>query len=120
MRLIISSKELLQLMNECKARFEALDQKPEKTEALFYNKVQPTFELVMNHANTWKPLAEAWVKDNKPKYIHLSQIESTIENIEQVVLQSFYKDVNNQRFHNLHYSVEYIVNSILTEIVERD
>lgn len=120
MKLIMFSKVLLQLIDDCKVRFELINQKPEKTEARFYNEVKPTFELVMNHANAWKPLAQAWVKKQKPKYIHLSQIESTIDNIEQVVLQSFYKDVNNQRFHNLHHSVEYIVNSILTEIDVRD
>ncbi|MGM0873950.1 MAG: DUF1798 family protein [Bacillota bacterium] len=120
MKLIISSKELLQLMDDCKVRFELINQKPEKTEALFFNEVKPTFELVMNHVKAWKPLAEEWIKEQKPKYIHLSQIESTIDNIEQVIMQSFYKDVNNQRFHNLHHSVEYIINSILTEIDERD
>lgn len=116
MNLISTSKDLLQQINESKDRFEKIIQKPEKTEALFYNEVRPAFELVMNQANKWKPLAEAWVKNRKPKYIHLSQIESTIENIEQIVLQSFYKDINKQRFHNLHHSVEYIIKSILAEI----
>jgi hypothetical protein len=116
MELIMFSRELLQLLDDCKVRFEKIKQKPEKTESLFYNEVKPAFEMVMNQATKWKPLAEAWVKEHKPKYIHLSQIESTIDNIEQIVLQSFYKDVNNQRFHNLHNSVEYIIDSILAEI----
>ncbi|MCM3652076.1 DUF1798 family protein [Metabacillus litoralis] len=120
MELKMTSKELLQLLTNCKERFELVNTKPEKTEALFYDEVKPTFEKIMNQANAWKPLAEAWVKEQKPKYVHLSQIESTLDNIEQVVLQSFYKDVNKQRFHNLHHSVEYIVNSILAEIEERD
>jgi Mg2+ and Co2+ transporter CorA len=116
----MSSKKLLQHMNECRDRFEKTILKPEKTEALFYKEVRPKFELVMNHANIWKPLAEAWVKEQQPKYIHLSQIESTIDNIEQIVLQSFYKDVNKQRFHNLHHSVEYIIKSIVSELNEID
>ena len=120
MELKTTSKELLQHLNKCKERFESVSTKPEKTEALFYDEVKPTFEKVMNQAIVWKPLAEAWVKEQRPKYVHLPQIESTLENIEQVVLQSFYKDVNKQRFHNLHHSVEYIVNSILAEIDERD
>lgn len=120
MELIQSSKELLKYMDECKARFEVTDKKPEKTEALFFNEVKPVFELIMKHAKSWKLLAETWVKEYKPKYIHLSQIESIIENTEQVVLQSFYQDVNNQRFHNLHHSVEYIIKSILAEIEKRD
>ena len=120
MELIISSKQLLELMDDCKARFEGRNQKPEKTESLFYNEVRPMYESVMNLAKNWKPLAEAWLVENKPKYIHKAQIESTIENIEQVVLQSFYKDINNQRFHNLHHSVEYIITSILVAIKERD
>ncbi len=118
--LIISSHQLLQLLTDCKQRFESLHEKPEKTEAYFFEHVKPNFELIMGKTNGWEPLALEWVKEEKPKYIHHSQIESTMENIEQVVLQSFYKDINKQRFHNLHNSVEYLLNCIIDGIEEKD
>lgn len=116
MNLIMSSRAILLILEDCKQRFESIKQKPEKTEELFYQDVKPTFELILNKVEIWKPLAEDWVKVNKPKYIHSAQIESTIDNIEQIVLQSFYKDINKQRFHNLYNSVEYVMSSILNEI----
>ncbi|KKI88749.1 hypothetical protein WQ54_30025 [Bacillus sp. SA1-12] len=115
MNLFMLSNELLQLINDCKERFEGLEKKPEKTEEYFFTKVKPAFEFGMNKAKLWESLAEAWVKEQKPKYIHLTQIESAIEHIEQIILQSFYNDINNQRFHNLYNSIEYILKSILSE-----
>ncbi|MGM7721962.1 DUF1798 family protein [Metabacillus sp. Hm71] len=115
MNLLMLSNELLQLINDCKQRFEGFEKKPEKTEEYFFRKVKPAFELGMDKAKQWQSFAEAWVKEKKPKYIHLTQIESTIEHIEQIILQSYYKDINNQRFHNLYNSVEYILRSIQTE-----
>ncbi|TXC93247.1 DUF1798 family protein [Metabacillus litoralis] len=116
MNLIMSSRELFLILDDCKKRFESINQKPEKTEELFYQDVKPMFELALDKVQMWKPLAEEWVKMNKPKYIHSAQIDSTIDNIEQIVLQSFYKDINKQRFHNLYNSVEYVLSSILSEI----
>ena len=118
--LIKSSLHLLQCLTECKRRFESFQKKPEKTDAYFYEQVKPTFELLKVKADGWEQLASEWIKKNKPKYIHQSQIDSARENLEQVVLQSFYKDINNQRFHNLHHSVEYLLNTILAEIDNKD
>jgi hypothetical protein len=120
LKLVTFSQQILNSLEECRNRFEQLNGKPEKTEDYFYMKVKPTFESIMENLQKWKPLAEDWVRRNRPKYIHQSQIDSAIENMEQVVLQSFYKDVNNQRFHNLHHSVEYILCSIIDEIEEKD
>ncbi|WP_226666821.1 DUF1798 family protein [Metabacillus litoralis] len=116
MNLIMLSRELLLLLEDCKKRFELLKEKPEKTEDLFFREVKPAFDLASEKIKDWKPEADQWVKINKPKYIHSAQIDSTIDNIEQVVLQSFYKDINKQRFNNLHNSVEYVLKSILNEI----
>ncbi|MDQ0225148.1 hypothetical protein CHH83_20035 [Bacillus sp. 7586-K] len=116
MNLEMISKNLLHAIDECKERFELIKQKPEKTEELFYNKVKPTFETVSDLTAKWKPLADDWIVKTNPKYIHLTQIESTVENIEQIILQSFYKDINNQRFYNLYNSVEYILKTMLTEL----
>ncbi|WP_216774170.1 YppE family protein [Metabacillus halosaccharovorans] len=118
--LIKSSLHLLKCLTECKHRFDSLQTKPEKTEIYFYEQVKPTFELVKHTANAWEQHALDWIKMEKPKYIHQTQIESAMENIEQVVLQSFYKDVNKQRFHNLHHSVEYVLNTIMDEIEKKD
>ncbi|WP_273126014.1 DUF1798 family protein [Bacillus weihaiensis] len=120
MELITSSKELLTLLEECMERFNKHEVKPEKTEEYFFNQVKPSFERATTSIQIWKPLANDWIIKNKPKYIHVTQLDSTIEHIEQVVLQSFYRDINRQRFYNLHHSVEYVVESILEEMVSED
>jgi len=117
--LIKSSQHLLELLQESKQRFESFQEKPEKTEAYFYDQVKPNFEMMKDKSNVWEQLALEWIKEKKPKYIHPSQIESAMENVEQVVLQSFYKDINKQRFNNLHHSVEYLLNNIMDEIEEK-
>lgn len=111
-----ATRNLLLIINESKTRFEKITQKPEKTESLFYERVKPAFEEGIEQATIWKPLAQTWLLKEKPKYIHHSQIDTTLEHIEQLVLQSFYKDVNNQRFYNMYSSAEYILKSILNEL----
>lgn len=117
--LIKSSQHLLELLQESKQRFESFQEKPEKTESYFYDQVKPNFEMMKDKLNVWEQLALEWIQKKKPKYIHPSQIESAMENVEQVVLQSFYKDINKQRFTNLHHSVEYLLNNIMDEIEEK-
>lgn len=117
--LIKSSQHLLELLQESKERFKSFQEKPEKSEAYFYNQVKPNFEMMKDKSNVWEQLALEWIKKEKPKYIHPSQIESAVENVEQVILQSFYKDINKQRFNNLHHSVEYLLNNIMNEIEEK-
>lgn len=87
-----------------------------KEDVLFYEEVKPTFESVVDIANKWRVEAVNWVKQNQPKYIHENQIHSAVENMEQMILQSFYKDTNKQRMTNLHHSVEYVINSIISGI----
>ncbi len=117
--LIKSSLHLLNDLTECRQRFESFQKKPEKTDEYFFNEVKPTFELIKDKSDIWEQYASEWIKKEKPKYIHQSQIDSATENLEQVVLQSFYKDINKQRFHNLHHSVEYLLSTMLAEIEKK-
>ncbi|WP_307335463.1 DUF1798 family protein [Metabacillus malikii] len=116
MTIEVTSRKLLQELMKCKQRFEQLETKPEKSETYFYHNVKPAFEHIMEIVSLWEPMARKWVLVNKPKNIHTSQIDSTVENIEHIVLQSFYKDTNKQRFQNMYHSVEFVITAIFTGV----
>ncbi|MEC2075875.1 DUF1798 family protein [Metabacillus fastidiosus] len=111
-RIVYYSKQLLLYNDECLNRFM---NGMKKEDVLFFEQVKPEFEAITEVARKWKEEAINWVKEKKPKYIHELQIDSTIQNIEQIILQSFYKDTNKQRFTNLHHSVQYVLDSIISE-----
>ncbi|MFC0271646.1 DUF1798 family protein [Metabacillus herbersteinensis] len=111
--IVTCSEELLRHNDECLRRFST---DFNREDVSFFDEVKPTFELIMDLASEWKVQADRWIRENKPKYIHPSQIDATIKNFEQVVLQSYYKNTNVQRFKNMHHSNQYVIESIVSGI----
>ncbi|SDB90964.1 protein of unknown function [Pelagirhabdus alkalitolerans] len=74
----------------------------------FFNQVKeetnPMFEL----AKEWSDIADEQVKARKIN-IHPSQVQSTQENIELVILHSYYIDVDRKRYFELHQSIDYVL-----------
>lgn len=114
--ILTCSKELLRHNDECMNRFST---DFNREDVSFFEEVKPTFELIMDLASEWRVQVERWILENKPRYINSSQIVATIQNFEQVVLQSYYKNTNVQRFKNMHHSNQYVIESIVSEIKKK-
>ncbi|WP_338776731.1 DUF1798 family protein [Metabacillus sp. FJAT-52054] len=105
------SYKLKQINEESLARF--LAGKESETAYDFYAHIKPVFEEGSNIANDWKDLLAERYKTDRPKHIHPSQLESTVEIIQQQILQSFDPKAKSLRYKNTKESVDYVVNSVI-------
>lgn len=107
--------KLLQMNKTAVARKETVMQKEEHSPD-FYGEVKPFCDEGSKLLTEWRPFVLQWLAAEKPLYIHPSQIESTIENLETVMVQSFYKEAKSRRFFEQAKSVEYVLESILSQL----
>ncbi|WP_110112353.1 YppE family protein [Bacillus sp. CGMCC 1.16541] len=109
---VIELTEKLFVYNE-KALSRLLHVHQTEAEADFYMEVKPYVDAFFIELDEWEMVTKKWIQDEKPKYIHLNQITSTIENLHNVVLQSFYKDTREKRFKQMYQANKYVLESIL-------
>ena len=82
----------------------------------FHEDIKPFADEVkkMNHA--WKQLMQLWLKQNPHKHLHLKQITTTSEHIDQLSIQAFFPETSRSRFLNANRTVEYFLLEILKEL----
>jgi hypothetical protein len=85
----------------------------------FYNEVKPFADKVQELIDIWRPLAEGWVRYNKPKYVFPIQIKDTYDNLSIVCVTAFQKDTRKRRFYETIKSIDYVLENILDQL-ERD
>ena len=103
----------LELLSEINKLESILHEKIEKGEQPdFFQEVKPYADHIHSLTEQWKINAIEWINQNKPKYLHASQIESTAENIEQVSIQCFYPDTKKKRFQSMIQSIRYVLEDI--------
>ncbi|WP_071459932.1 YppE family protein [Bacillus massilinigeriensis] len=79
----------------------------------FYNEVKPFADEVKECSNQWQGFAVEWIGKNKPKYLHMKQIEATLENLEIISVQAFYPETGKKRFVDRIQSVYHVLDYIL-------
>lgn len=77
-------------------------------------KTAPIYDLL----ESWEDLALKMVKERKVS-LHPHQVISTKENIELLLLHSFYIDAKHRRYMELNQSSHYILNQLLTDIQDK-
>ncbi|MGD6815803.1 DUF1798 family protein [Metabacillus sp. 84] len=105
------SYSLKKINEESLNRF--LKGKEEAKDFDFYSDIKPAFEKGSKLAADWKTLLEERYKTDRPKHIHPSQLDSTVSNLEQQILQSFDPKAKSLRFKNTKESIDYVVNSVI-------
>nr|WP_241680108.1 DUF1798 family protein [Metabacillus mangrovi] len=111
------SHKLLELNQEAALRFEK--SREEEVTYDFYRDIKPVFEQGSALAHEWKERLTEMFKEGRPKYIHASQLESAVDNLEQQLLQSFDAKAKALRFRNTKESVDYTVQSVIEWLEEK-
>ncbi|MCA1063143.1 YppE family protein [Rossellomorea sp. AcN35-11] len=113
----IVTEELLvlaeKMMNEYKTRRES----GEKGD--FYTEVKPFADEVKEKNDAWKELSMSWIKDYRPKHLHLPQIINTFDNIEMLSVHCFFPESSYNRFISHYQSVSYVLGTQLDELNEK-
>lgn len=114
MRLQQITSDLLAECHRCTARFEKM--RLEDAVPDFYNDVRPHTLAYDQKIEEWKELAKDYIKEQRPKYVHVSQIESAEEQMKQFIVQSFFKETSKKRFYQSIHAAIYTLETLQTEL----
>lgn len=110
------TEKLLEEVNQCQDRFLS-GEKPEKNRA-FFEEIRKEADATFQLLDGWVEQATIVVEQKEIKVLHLQQIEATKENVESLVLHSYYKDTRKRRFIEIYKSCYYIFAQVLNELEE--
>ncbi|MBP2241335.1 hypothetical protein J2Z40_001897 [Cytobacillus eiseniae] len=111
-------KQFLQLTHTLLTYLETLSNRFVKAKETgekgdFYEEVKPFADEVKEINDKWQMEAEKWIKTDKPKNIHMQQIDSTYEHVEILSVQAFFPDTSRSRFNSSIVSARYVLNNII-------
>ena len=109
--------ELLDECKECWQRF--LKMRETDTSPDFFIDVKPHADLYHQKLITWQKEIETWIDQQKPKYMHKTQIRNAVDAMDQFVVQSFYQKTSKKRLYQSIQSVTYTLES-LQRILQKD
>ncbi|MGG0261556.1 YppE family protein [Bacillus mycoides] len=107
--LIQSSEKLMQYNDEANVK------KREMAEYDFYKNMKPFVDIVDAELEMWKELAYRWIKEERPKYIHVQQIDQVYDNLQTNVLQCFVNKGKGKRFFETHQAISYTLQNIVDQ-----
>ncbi|SDX72653.1 DUF1798 family protein [Salimicrobium album] len=109
------TRTLKESLDELHERYTSHTGPVDRTDHEFFEKVKnetaPYFELVQD----WYEEVEPFVKE-RDVTVHPNQIKSTHENIEMLILHSYYLDVDKNRYKDLHQSSHYVLDMVLDNL----
>ena len=109
------TQQLKQHLHELLDRFETSDPPKSFSDKSFFlhmkRQTAPMYDLL----EQWEQEALQLVKERRLS-VHPHQITATRENIELIILHSFYKDTRRRRYMELQQSSHYIFDQILRDL----
>jgi len=113
-RLTELTTKLVKQLESLKQRYEKNDEQPKNDRAFFEfvkNETEPIFTLI----EEWEGLAQKFV-EQQGSFLHSHQITSTRENMEALLLHSYYVDTRKRSYMELYKSCYYIYDQLLQEL----
>ncbi|MCA0970385.1 YppE family protein [Halobacillus litoralis] len=109
------TRDLKQLMDERHRMFVESEGPVDKSDRDFFERVKKETSSMFALNTQWFEKAGGFVK-NRHTSVHPNQVQSTHENIEMIILHSYYLDVHLKRFKELYQSVHYVLDMMLNDI----
>lgn len=107
--------ELIDDLKKLKHRYETSEKPEDKRSREFFQLVKEETSSVYNRIQAWEETALSFVKQREAK-VHPQQVISTKENMELLLLNSYYLDAKRKRYMDLYQSVMYVFDSLLSDI----
>lgn len=82
----------------------------------FHEVIKPFANEVKEVAQEWGVLMKSWLVINPHKHLHLKQIDTTLEHIDQLSIQAFFPKTSRSRFLNANRTVEFFLLEIVKEL----
>ena len=107
--------QLKKHLSELKNTFEANKPPEDRRDKPFFLKVKEETLPIYQLLEEWEASALKIVKERKVT-VHPHQITSTKENMELILMHSYYIDVRRKRYMELYNSILYIFDQLLREL----
>ncbi|WHX99060.1 DUF1798 family protein [Neobacillus sp. DY30] len=82
----------------------------------FHEVIKPFADEVKQAAQEWGALMKSWLINNPQKHLHLKQIDTTLDHIDQLSIQAFFPKTSRSRFLNANRTVEFFLGEIVKEL----
>lgn len=115
MKLRDVTEQLLHHLNALKNRFETKTPPENIKDRTYFKYVKDETTPIFEQLNVWEQLALELTKERKLN-VHPQQIASTKENMELLLMHSYYLDVRRKRYMELYKSIRYIFDQIIDEL----
>lgn len=112
MKLMQQTEMLKQYLDELKERYEANDPPKTVNDTTFFLEMKVATEPIYSLLEKWETTALDIIK-NQQITVHPHQIASTRENMELIILHSYYVDARRKRYMELNHSSHFIFDQLL-------
>ncbi|WP_099158324.1 DUF1798 family protein [Virgibacillus ndiopensis] len=109
------TEELKRELNLLKDRFENNEPPENKRDKTFFLNVKEYTAPIYRLLEVWEEATLKTVKERKVN-LHPHQVTSTRENMELLLMHSFYIDVKRKRYMELNHSVHFIFDQLINEL----
>ncbi|QPC46660.1 DUF1798 family protein [Mangrovibacillus cuniculi] len=82
----------------------------------FEKEVKPFVYKVDLQMNQFEEVVRPWLQQEKPLYLHPSQIDKVMENIELISVQAFFPESSWKRYHQYVQSTVYVLDCIIDAV----
>jgi hypothetical protein len=110
------TSELLEMNGEVLRIYKETRERGEEGD--FYKEVKPFADQAKEKIDHWQEMALKWMKEERPKNLHPSQIINTAENLEMISIQAFFPKASYSRFISHSQSVHYVLKTALDQLSE--
>lgn len=94
--LLEKTEQLLSVCDECLTRHTMMRESGHEPD--FFTEVKPYADINHRLLEEWTEEIRVLIRNKKPKYVHLHQIESLNDSMKQFIVQSFYSKTGKKRF----------------------
>jgi len=115
MELKILTQQLKQHLNKLKERYDHFEPPKNRRDKDFFELVKRETTPVYNLLEMWEEMALEKVKEREIN-VHPQQVTTTRENMELVLMHSYYIDARRKRYMEINHSVLYIFDQIISEL----
>ncbi|QHZ47386.1 YppE family protein [Bacillus sp. NSP9.1] len=116
--LLEKTRELIALAKEAEARYQK--GREEGAEHDFFSVVKPSVERSEQAVKSWLQESLSYIKAYRPKYLYEEQLRAVEENLNEIVLQSYFGKIHKKRFKDLAESVLYTLKHLEDDIEKDD
>lgn len=112
-----TTMKLKKHIEELKIRYEQSEGPVDKKDKQFFLTMKEETKSIYRILEEWEKLALQVIKYDKIN-VHPQQIISTAENVELIILHSYYIDAKRKRYMNLYKSCQYVMDQLLRALKE--